>query len=79
VRKIIHILLVLMVDLPSFLTAQTVMTTGSLHGRVVDASGAVVAQVFNVANHANYYVQNGTGVNQVQYSPVCSNCGDRIS
>jgi Carboxypeptidase regulatory-like domain/TonB dependent receptor len=36
----------------------------------------IQAQVFNLANHANYYVQNGNGVNQVQYSPVGSNCGD---
>ena len=37
------------------------------------------AQVFNIANHANYYVQNGNGVNQVQYTPVGSNCGDGAS
>ena len=37
------------------------------------------AQVFNVANHANYYVQNGNGVNPVQYQPVGSNCGDGAS
>ena len=34
------------------------------------------AQAFNVANHANYYVQNGGGVNQVQYAPTGDNCGD---
>jgi hypothetical protein len=42
------------------------------------------AQVFNVMNHANYYVQNGTGVNSVQYSAAAfgnnpdgsTNCGD---
>jgi hypothetical protein len=34
------------------------------------------AQAFNVLNHANYYVQNGTGVNPVQYSPFGSTCGD---
>ncbi|MBZ5663577.1 MAG: TonB-dependent receptor [Acidobacteriia bacterium] len=34
------------------------------------------AQVFNVANHANYYVQNGTGVVPIQYSPTGPNCGD---
>jgi hypothetical protein len=38
-----------------------------------------LAQVFNVANHANFYVQNGSGVNQVQYQPVGSTCGDGIS
>src|SRR5271166_1461607 len=37
------------------------------------------AQVFNIANHANYYVQNGNGVNQVQYLPTGPNCGDGIS
>jgi len=37
------------------------------------------AQVFNVANHANHYVQNGNDVNQVQYPPVGGNCGDGIS
>jgi hypothetical protein len=37
------------------------------------------AQVFNIANHANYYVQNGNGVNQVQYLPAGRNCGDGIS
>ena len=37
------------------------------------------AQAFNVANHANYYVQNGNGANQVQYSPAGSNCGDGIT
>jgi len=37
------------------------------------------AQVFNVANHANYYVQNGTGVNPIQYSPFGSTCGDGLS
>ncbi len=37
------------------------------------------AQAFNVLNHANYYVQNGNGVNQLQYTPVGTNCGDGIS
>jgi Carboxypeptidase regulatory-like domain len=34
------------------------------------------AQVFNVMNHANYYVQNGTGVVATQYSPFGQSCGD---
>ena len=34
------------------------------------------AQAFNVLNHANYYVQNGDGINQLQYNPIGSNCGD---
>jgi hypothetical protein len=37
------------------------------------------AQVFNVANHPNYYVQNGNGVNQVQYLPTGNTCGNGIS
>ena len=34
------------------------------------------AQAFNLFNHANYYVQNGDGINQLQYNPYGSNCGD---
>jgi len=34
------------------------------------------AQVFNLANHANFYVQNGSGINQTQYNPVGPTCGD---
>jgi hypothetical protein len=34
------------------------------------------AQAFNLFNHANYYVQNGDGINQLQYNPIGSNCGD---
>ncbi len=37
------------------------------------------AQVFNLANHANYYVQNGAGINQIQYNPVGANCGDGVT
>ena len=33
-------------------------------------------QAFNLFNHANYYVQNGNGVNQLQYNPIGTNCGD---
>jgi len=33
-------------------------------------------QVFNLFNRANYYVQNGDGVNQIQYNPIGTNCGD---
>jgi hypothetical protein len=36
----------------------------------------VQVQAFNLFNHANYYVQNGNGVNQLQYSPAGANCGD---
>jgi len=28
------------------------------------------AQAFNLFNHANYYVQNGDGINQLQYNPI---------
>ena len=37
------------------------------------------AQAFNLFNHANYYVQNGDGINQIQYNPVGANCGDGMS
>jgi hypothetical protein len=37
------------------------------------------AQVFNLFNHANYYVQNGGGINQLQYNPIGGNCGDGMS
>lgn len=33
-------------------------------------------QAFNLFNHANFYVQNGDGINQLQYNPVGSSCGD---
>jgi hypothetical protein len=36
----------------------------------------VQAQAFNLFNHANYYVQNGGGVNPLEYNPVGDNCGD---
>jgi hypothetical protein len=34
------------------------------------------AQAFNLFNHPNYYVQNGNGVDAVQYTPVGDQCGD---
>jgi hypothetical protein len=34
------------------------------------------AQAFNLFNHANYYVQNGDGINQIQYNPMGTHCGD---
>jgi len=38
------------------------------------------AEAFNVANHANYYVQNGGGIVQTQYNPMGypgnDDCGD---
>ena len=39
----------------------------------------IQAQAFNLLNHANFYVQNGNGINQLQYNPVGSNCGDGAS
>ena len=36
-------------------------------------------QSFNLFNHANYYVQNGNGINQLQYNPIGTNCGDGAS
>jgi len=37
------------------------------------------AEAFNLLNHANYYVQNGNGINQLQYNPIGTNCGDGAS
>jgi hypothetical protein len=37
------------------------------------------AQAFNLFNHANYYVQNGNGINQTQYNPIGQHCGDGAS
>jgi hypothetical protein len=34
------------------------------------------AQVFNLFNHPNYYVQNGNGINQLEYNPIGTDCGD---
>jgi hypothetical protein len=34
------------------------------------------AQAFNLLNHANYYVQNGNGVDAIQYTPTGPSCGD---
>jgi hypothetical protein len=36
-------------------------------------------QAFNLFNHANYYVQNGNGINQLQYNPIGSTCGDGLT
>jgi hypothetical protein len=36
----------------------------------------IQAQVFNLFNHANYFVQAGAGINQIQYNPVGATCGD---
>jgi len=39
----------------------------------------IQVQAFNLLNHANYYVQNGAGINQIEYNPIGSNCGDGAS
>jgi len=39
----------------------------------------IQVQAFNLFNHANYYVQNGNGVNALQYNPVGTNCGDGMT
>lgn len=36
-------------------------------------------QAFNLLNHPNFYVQNGSGVNPTQYDPIGSTCGDSHS
>jgi hypothetical protein len=41
-------------------------------------------QAFNLFNHPNYYVQNGDGVNQLQYNPIGTQgppypCGDGVT
>ena len=37
------------------------------------------AQAFNLFNHPNYYLQNGDGINQLQYNPYGGSCGDGMS
>jgi hypothetical protein len=37
------------------------------------------AQAFNLFNHPNYYVQNGDGINQLQYNPIGGTCGDGMT
>jgi len=36
----------------------------------------IEGQVFNLFNHPNFYVQNGSGIVQTQYNPVGATCGD---
>lgn len=35
-----------------------------------------MAGAFNLFNTSNFYVQTGSGINQVQYNPMGANCGD---
>ncbi|HET9088365.1 MAG TPA: hypothetical protein VFN53_12670, partial [Acidobacteriaceae bacterium] len=37
------------------------------------------AQVFNITNHQNYFVQAQSGVQTLQYNPVGPTCGDGAS
>ena len=37
------------------------------------------AHAFNLFNHANYFVQNGGGINQIQFNPVGATCGDGMT
>jgi Carboxypeptidase regulatory-like domain/TonB dependent receptor len=39
----------------------------------------IKAQAFNLFNHPNYYLQNGTGILATQYDPIGSTCGDGVS
>ena len=34
---------------------------------------------FNEDTAINYYVQNGDGINQLQYNPIGTNCGDGMT
>jgi len=36
----------------------------------------IQAQVFNLFNHPNFFVQAGAGIVQTEYNPVGANCGD---
>lgn len=40
---------------------------------------SMAAQVFNLTNHQNYFVQAQAGVQTLQYNPVGNNCGDGVS
>jgi hypothetical protein len=37
------------------------------------------AQAFNLLNRANFFVQNGAGVNAIQYNPIGTTCGDGMT
>ncbi len=39
-------------------------------------SVSLKGQIFNVLNSANYYVEAGSGINQVQYNATGATCGD---
>lgn len=37
---------------------------------------ALKAQAFNLLNTSNFFVQNGSGINPIQYNPLGPTCGD---
>jgi len=37
------------------------------------------AQAFNLFNRANFYVQNGNGIDAIQYNPIGTTCGDGMT
>jgi hypothetical protein len=37
------------------------------------------AQAFNLFNRANFFVQNGGGINAIQYNPIGTSCGDGMT
>jgi hypothetical protein len=37
------------------------------------------AQAFNLLNRANFYAQNGAGVDAIQYNPIGTTCGDGMT
>jgi carboxypeptidase family protein len=37
------------------------------------------AQAFNIFNRANFYVQNGAGIDAIQYNPIGTTCGDGMT
>jgi len=39
----------------------------------------IEAQVFNLFNHANFFVQNGSGISAIQYDATGPTCGDGAS
>jgi hypothetical protein len=60
-------------------TQQIDLSVGRRFHLTEGQSIALQVQAFNLLNHANYYVQNGNGVNQVQYTPFGDTCGDGTS
>jgi hypothetical protein len=36
-------------------------------------------RAFEVFSHSNWHMQNGDGINQLQYNPIGTNCGDGMT